>query len=83
MPGEPKLGSQDRQTLILTAALFSPFAMSDRARDDIAAAIARGRAAALSQDPTKVDDLARAAGLSEWRRQALAWTVGRKGPEAA
>jgi hypothetical protein len=79
MPGEPKLGSQDRQTLILTAALLNPFAMSDVARDDIAAAIARGRgrAAALSQDPTKVDDLARAAGLSEWRHQALAWTAAR------
>ena len=84
MPGEPKLGSQDRQTVILTAALLNPFAMSDVARDDIAAAIARGRgrASALSQDPTKVDDLARAAGLSEWRRQALAWTVARNGPEA-
>jgi len=84
MPGEPKLGSQDRQTVILTAALLNPFAMSDDARDDIAEAIARGRgrAAALSQDPTKVDDLARAAGLSEWRRQALAWTIARSGPEA-
>ena len=84
MPGEPKLGSQDRQTVILTAALLNPFAMSDVARDDIEAAIARGRgrAAALPQDPTKVDDLARAAGLSEWRRQALTWTVARNGPEA-
>ncbi len=83
MPGEPKLGSQDRQTLILTAALLNPFAMSDVARDDIAAAIARGRgrAAALSQDPTKADDLARAAGFSEWRRQALAWTAARDGQE--
>jgi hypothetical protein len=83
MPGEPKLGSQDRQTLILTITLLSPFAMSDVARDDIAAAIARGRgrAAALSQDPSKVEDLARAAGLSEWRREALAWTLARDGPE--
>jgi hypothetical protein len=77
MPGEPKIGSQDKQTVMLTAALFNPFAMSNVARDAIAAAIARGRAraAALSQDRSKVEELSRAAGLSEWRREALAWTI--------
>ena len=84
MPGEPKLGSQDQQTVMLSAALLNPFAMSDVARDDIASAIARGRArvAALSRDPSELDELARAAGLSEWRRQALAWTIARDGHAA-
>ncbi|OFW04863.1 MAG: hypothetical protein A3H96_10670 [Acidobacteria bacterium RIFCSPLOWO2_02_FULL_67_36] len=77
MPAEPKLPPQDRQTVMLTAALLNPFAMSDAARDEIAAAIGRGRAraAALSNDPGELDAVARAAGLSEWRRNALAWSV--------
>jgi hypothetical protein len=77
MPAEPKLPPQDRQTVMLTAALFNPFAMSDAARDEIAASIGRGRAraAALSGDPAELDAVARAAGLSEWRRNALAWVV--------
>ena len=79
MPGEPKLGSQDRQTVMLTAALLNPFALSDVTRDAIAAAITRGRARAaeLSQDRSSLDNLSRAAGLSEWRREALAWMVAR------
>jgi hypothetical protein len=77
MPGEPSLGSQDRQTLMLTAALSNPFEMTDGSRDAIAAAIARGRArvAALEADPSKLDEIATAAGLSEWRTQALAWNL--------
>jgi hypothetical protein len=77
MPGEPKLRSQDRQTVMLTAALLNPFALTDATRDAIAGAIARGRAraTALSHDQSNLDDFSRAAGLSEWRRQALAWTI--------
>jgi hypothetical protein len=79
MPGEPKIGPQDRQTVMLTAALFSPFAMTDAGRDGIAAAIARGRArvAGLAAEPSKVDEVASAAGLSEWRRQAVKWSLAR------
>jgi hypothetical protein len=71
------LPAQDRQTVMLTAALLNPFAMSDGARDEIAAAIGRGRAraAAVSSDRGELDAVARAAGLSEWRRNALAWIV--------
>jgi hypothetical protein len=77
MPGEPKLGPQDRQTVMLAAALLNPFQVTDSGRDEIAAALARGRArvAALTADPTDVEDLARAAGLSEWRQQALRWSL--------
>ena len=77
MPAEPKLGAQDRQTVVLTAALLNPFRMTDSGRDQIAAALARGRArvSALTSDPSKADDVARGAGLSEWRHHALEWTV--------
>lgn len=77
MPGEPRIGSQDRQTMMLAVALMSPFALSDAARDDIATAIAIGRArvAALSQDRSQLDDVARDAGLSEWRHHSLAWAI--------
>ena len=77
MPGEPTLGAQDRQTAMLTAALSSPAEMTDASRDTITAAIVRGRArvAALAADPSKLDEVAVAAGLSEWRTQALAWSL--------
>lgn len=77
MPGEPTLGSQDRQTVMLTAALSNPAETSDASRDAITAAMARGRrrVAALATDGSTLDDIADAAGLSEWRRQALAWSL--------
>jgi hypothetical protein len=77
MPGEPTLGSQDRQTVMLTAALLDPFAVSDQSRDAIAAAIARGRGIvrALADDGSGLNGVVRAAGLSEWRTQALSWRL--------
>jgi hypothetical protein len=73
MGSEPELSASDRQTV----ALMNPVAATDNARDEIAAALARGRAraSALTADPAHLDQVARAAGLSEWRRQALGWTV--------
>jgi hypothetical protein len=66
-----------RQAVPLSVALLNPLLASNRSRDEIAAALARGRAraSALTADPAGLDGAARAAGLSEWRRQALAWTV--------
>ena len=77
MPLEPRLSTNERNTLMLTAALMNPAAVTDATRDEIAAAIARGRAraAALRPDREEVDRIARAAGLSEWRREALAWAL--------
>jgi hypothetical protein len=77
MPAEPKLGSQDHQTVVLTAALLNAFRVTDSGRDQIAAALARGRAriTALTTGPSQADDVARAAGLSEWRHQALKWSL--------
>ena len=77
MPLEPRLSTNERNTLMLTAALMNPAAVTDATRDEIAAAIARGRAraTALTPDREEVDRIARAAGLSEWRREALAWAL--------
>ncbi len=44
MPPEPRMVSSERQTASLTVALLNPLAVSDAARDEIAAALARGRA---------------------------------------
>ena len=77
MPAAPKLSTHQRQTVALAVALLNPFVASNIARDEIAASLARGRAraSALTADPAQLDQVARAAGLSEWRRQALAWTI--------
>jgi len=77
MPGEPRIGSQDRQTVMLTVALMNPSALSDAARDDIVTAVGIGRArvALLSQNPTSLEDVARDAGLSELRRHTMAWAL--------
>jgi hypothetical protein len=77
MPQEPKLVSGERQTASLTVALLNPRSMTDAARDEIAGALGRGRArlTALTGDRAEIDRVARDAGLSEWRREALAWTV--------
>jgi hypothetical protein len=84
MPPEPKVGPQDRQTLMLTVALLNPSAMSDASRDGIAAAIGRGRARVetLSRDASAIDAVARDAGLSEWRQRALEWMLARGGSSA-
>jgi hypothetical protein len=78
MPGEPTLASQDRQTVMLTAALMNSSAVSDRSRDAIASAIARGRDRVAALNPSRVDEAASAAGLSEWRHRALAWSVAQR-----
>lgn len=77
MPGEPTMSTSERASATLTAALFGPLGPSDAARKEIAAAIARGRArvAALGGDRADIERAARDAGLSEWRREALAWTL--------
>jgi len=77
MPPEPRMVSSERQTAALTVALQNPLALSDAARDEIAAAVARGRARleALQASEADVDEAARDAGLSAWRREGLRWTL--------
>ena len=77
MPPEPRLVSAERQTAALSVALLNPAALTDATRDEIAAALGRGRArfAALGASRAEVDALAAEVGLSAWRREALAWTA--------
>jgi hypothetical protein len=85
MPGEPRLSTNERQTLTLTVALFRPAAMTDAARDEIAQAVARGRArlASMSADRDELERVSREAGLSEWRRESLGWTLAHDRESAA
>jgi hypothetical protein len=80
MPLEPKLVSAERQTAALSVALMRATSLGDAERDQIAAALSRGRArlAALTTSGgsrADIEDAARDAGLSAWRREALAWAV--------
>jgi hypothetical protein len=77
MPMEPRLVSAERQTAALSVALLNPIGLSDATRDEIAAALGRGRArlSALSANRSDLDSIAKDAGLSAWRREALAWTA--------
>jgi hypothetical protein len=77
MPKQSRLSTTERQTAALTVALLNPHRMTDAARDEIAAALGRGRTrlASLRPDRDDIERVARAAGLSEWRREALAWTL--------
>jgi hypothetical protein len=77
MPPEPRMVSAERQVTALSVALLNPSALTDAARDEIAAALARGRARveALTGDRADIERVASDAGLSAWRREALAWTI--------
>jgi hypothetical protein len=77
MPVEPRLSRSDREAASETVAMLNGRAMTDAARNEIAAALARGRArlASVTADRDEIDRLARDAGLSEWRRESLAWAV--------
>ena len=77
MPPGPKLTSSERHAAALTVVLMSPRAMNNASRDEITAAIGRGRArvAALTSDREQIDRIAAEAGLNEWRRESLAWTM--------
>ena len=55
MPPEPRLVSSERQTASLTVSLLNPLALSDAARDEIAAALARGRARLDALDGNQAD----------------------------
>jgi hypothetical protein len=64
-----------QQTLAEHVVLLNPHRVDDRQRDEIAAALARGRSrvAGLAGSGESVDDLAGVAGMSAWRREAVRW----------
>ena len=77
MPPAPKLTSNERHTAALTVALMRPQVLTEQGRDHIAATLERGRErlAALASNPGNLEEIARDAGISEWRRQGLSWVV--------
>ena len=77
MPGEPTLSTSVRAAATLTAALFGPLGPPGPTANDIAATIERGRSriSSLQNNRSDIDRAAADAGLSEWRREALAWTI--------
>ncbi len=84
MPSQSRLSTAERQTAALAAALLNPYRLTDGGRDEITAALGRGRARLAALGPTRdeVERVARAAGLSEWRREALAWTLSQQPDKA-
>ena len=77
MPTPSVLSITDRRTLALSVALIDPRSLTNEDRDAVAASLASGRArvARLPENAAGLDAAADAAGLSEWRRNALRWTV--------
>jgi hypothetical protein len=77
LPAGPKLPILERNTAALTVALMNPYALTDEARDRVAAALERGRrrVATLAGDASLAADVSQRAGLSEWRREALRWAL--------
>ena len=77
MPGEPTLSTAVRAAATLTAALFGPVVESAPTPGEVAIAIERGRAriTGIQNNRSDIERVASDAGLSEWRREALAWTV--------
>jgi hypothetical protein len=72
----PTLGSNERETFAVGFALINPFALSDAARDAIAAAIDRGRRrAAMLRNPEDAAAVADELRMDGWRRRSLRWTI--------
>jgi hypothetical protein len=85
MPERSQLSTMDRRTLARTVALINGRTLTDEARDQVAAALARGRTrvASLVASPAGMDTIAAEAALSEWRRAALRWRLAHDAPRIA
>jgi hypothetical protein len=83
MPREPTLSTSLRAAATLTATLAAPIGAREPTANDIAAAIERGRARIkhLRNDRADIDRVASDAGFSEWRREALRWTLEHEGEQ--
>lgn len=73
----PKLSSIERAALVVGVALLDPSRLTDRDRDAIVAAIARGerRVQQLVDRAESADVVADALGLDGWRRRSLSWSL--------
>jgi len=75
MPPPPGGNDIDRAAIASAVVLSNPFDASDADRDALADAVGRGRARlrGVEAHPAALPGLARTAGVSEWRREALPW----------
>lgn len=75
-PPSPTLPGADRVAFARTVALLSPSRMTDASRDTVVRLLARGDARLRAiGDAASARSAARAAGISAWRREGLAWSV--------
>jgi hypothetical protein len=76
-PPIPMLNEGDRTTVTVGVMLLNPFDTTDADRDSLTATLTRGRTAIAERasQPDALLALAQLAGFSEWRRQALRWTL--------
>lgn len=76
-PPAPVLPAADRIAFARTAALMGRHVADDRNRDAVLEVVARGRARlkGITMTPGAALDVARAAGLSPWRREGLVWSL--------
>jgi len=76
LPPPPGGNDIDRAALAADVALSNPSTVTDVERDTLADAIRRGRARLADEaaHPSALPDLARAAALNEWWRQAIPWS---------
>lgn len=80
MPPAPTLTLNDLATLARTVVALVPLDLSDADRDELAAAVARGRqrVAGAGADLGAIDRLAEEAGVSAVTRQLLPWIASRQ-----
>jgi hypothetical protein len=76
----PGIDTRARLAFAQGAALLNPVELDDRGRDQVAAAIRRGRERVrqLRNDPAALQAVAREAGLDAFRRSALPFVVARE-----
>jgi hypothetical protein len=75
VPEAPMLNLVQRDVFAATVAVMDPRALTDDARDEIAAAVDRGRNRLNGLDPETAGVLARELRLDGWRARALVWTA--------
>jgi hypothetical protein len=81
-PPTPTINEGDRNAATIGVVLLNPFETTDADRDRLEATLTRGRAAIAdrAQDAEALLTLARRAGFSEWRLQALRWLLAQAAP---
>jgi hypothetical protein len=79
LPPPPEVSDNDRRTLAETVRLLTWGELADADRNELAAALARGRerARTLLEQPNGMATLGSEAAMDEIRRQALAWIASR------